>query len=125
MKLRIFYIASLLILGVLLVFAVFRPVATVLKHSEVQREQLLERDNEYIIQLVIINNEGEDKQYTINIFSGSYQHNQEVLILDGRRFTLMHHVRRDQLTEGSVNIAIYKKGEPIPFEQVTYHLSPR
>ena len=64
-KLRIIHIASLVILGILLVFTVFRPIATGGKYSEVSRGQLLQTEAEYIIQFDIINREGEAKKYTI------------------------------------------------------------
>jgi hypothetical protein len=122
-KLRLFYIASLVILGVLLVFAVFRPLATGSEYSEVQREQLLQTENGYIIQFAIINHEGDDGQYTINVSFDNYQFSQDVLIPDGEMFIYAHHIHKDQITEENVNLAIYKEGEPTPFEQVTYYLN--
>jgi len=121
-KLRIIYIVSLVILAVLIGFAFFRPMATGGKYSEVQKEQLLETESEWIIQFVIINHEGRDQNYTINVLVGEKLYTESVLIRDGRRFSYIHHIRRDMITDGVVSFTIYKEGEATPFEQATYYL---
>ncbi|MBA7694544.1 hypothetical protein ES703_103155 [subsurface metagenome] len=70
LKLRIILIASLVILGVLLVFVLFRPTTSGEKFSMVSRESVIQEENEWIIQLDIINREGEDTNYIINWFTG-------------------------------------------------------
>ena len=122
-KLRVFYILSLLILGVLLVFTVFRPLAMGSGYTEVQREQLVQTESGYIIQFAIINHEGEEKQYTIRISFDSYQYSQDILVPDGKTFTYAHQLYPDRITEGKVNLNIYKEGESTPFEQITYYLN--
>jgi hypothetical protein len=121
-KLRIIYIALLVILVALIVFAVFRPMATGSKYSEVQKEQLLQTESEWIIQFVIINREGRDQNYTINVLVGEKPYTESILIRDGRMFSYIHNIRRDMITDKSVSFAIYKDGEATPFEQVTYYL---
>ena len=121
-KIRIAYIASLVILAVLVAFTVFRPMATGGRYSEVQKEQLLQKESEWVIQFDIINHEGRDQEYTINALVGEKTFTESVLIRDGRRFSYMHHIRPDEITDGDVIFAIYKEGEATPFEQATYHL---
>ena len=121
-KLRIIYIVSLVILAVLIGFAFFRPMATVSKYSEVQKEQLLETESEWIIQFAIINHEGKDQNYTINAMVGEKSYTDSVLIRDGRKFSYIQHIPRDMITDGDVSFAIYKEGEATPFEQATYYL---
>ena len=121
-KLRIIYIVSLVTLAVLIAFTVFQPMATGGKYSEVQKEQLLETESEWIIQFVIINREGRDQNYTINVLVGDKLFTESVLIRDGRRFSYIHHIRRDEITDGVASFAIYKEGEATPFEQTTYYL---
>ena len=121
-RLKIIYIVSLVILGVLIAFTVFRPMAVGREYSEVQRAQLLEAENEYIVEFDIINHEGEDKNYTINVLIDGKQYNESVLIPNGRMFTYIHHIHPNSLTEGDVRIAIYKEGEATPFEKATYYL---
>jgi len=119
---KIIYIVSLVILGVLIGFAVFRPMATGSKYTEVQRGHLLQTDTEYIFQFDIINHEGKDKNYTINVLVDGKQNTEDVLIPDGQMFTYIHHVYLDRLTEGKVSFTIYKEGEASPFEEATYYL---
>jgi len=107
--LRIAYVVGLVVLGVLVVFTVFRPMMTGGEYTEVQREQLLQTEDEWIIQFNIINHEGKDT-------------NENVLIRDGSMFVYIHHIPRDMVGDGEVTFTIYKEDEDTPFEQVTYHL---
>ncbi len=121
-KLRAFYIISLMILGVLLVLTVFRPMASGSDYSEVQRAQLLEREDQWIIEFDIINREGEDVSYTIKVLTGEKLYTESVLIRDGGMFTYIHHFYPDRLTNNEVSFAVYKEGESTPIEQATYFL---
>lgn len=121
-KLSIVHIASLVILGVLLVFTVFRPIATSGKYSEVSRGQLLQTEEEYIIQFDIMNREGEDKKYTIKVAIDDYRYSEDVLIPDGRLFSYINHIHPSRITDGKVSFTIFKEGEDTPFEQITYYL---
>ena len=121
-KLRIIYIASLVILGVLVVFTVFRPMATGEEYSEVQGTQLLEREDQWIIEFDIINREGKDTSYTIKVVSDGKSYAESVLIRDGGIFTYIHHFYPDRLTRKEVSFAVYKEGESTPIEQATYFL---
>jgi len=121
-KLRAFYIISLMILGVLLVFTVFRPMASGSEYSEVQRVQLLESEDQWIIEFDIINREGEDISYTIKVLADEKLHTESVLIKDEGMFTYIHHFYPDRLTKNEVNFAVYKEGESTPVEQATYFL---
>ena len=121
-RLRIVYILSLVILGVLIAFTVFRPMIGGGEYSEVQKEQLLQTENEWIIQFNIVNHEGRDRNYTITVVVNGKQYSEKVLIHDGRIFTYIHHIYPDRVSDGDVSFAIYKEGEATPFEKVTYHL---
>ena len=121
-KTRVFYILSLVLLGVLLVFTVFRPFITVGQYSEVLREGLIQSENGWIFQCVILNNEGKDTIYTIEIIVNGKLYDQTIRIREGARFTYTHHVLRSTIEEGNVSFNIYKEGEDTPFEQTTYYL---
>ena len=121
-KLRIFYITSLVILGALLVFAVWHPFAPGDNFTEVQRTQLLETEDEWIIQFDIINREGKDANYTIEALLGGKAYTENVLIGDGRIFTYIHHIYRDTMSTSDASFIIYKEGEDKPLEEVTYYL---
>lgn len=122
--LRIVYILSLVILGVLLAVTVFSPVVTRSKYSEVQREQLLQTKDEHIIQFSIINHEGCDQSYTITVVVDGKRYSEDVLIGNGKKFAYIHHIRRHLMTEGKVSFTICKKGEGTPIEQIIYYLRP-
>jgi len=90
--------------------------------SVVQRAQLLEAENQWIIEFDLLNKEGRDQNYLITFVAGSKQHTQSVLIRDGRMFTYIHHVYHKEVTDGRASVEIYKQGEETPFEQITYYL---
>ena len=121
-KFRIIYIASLVILGVLIALAVFRPMAIGGGYSEVQRAQLLEREDQWIIEFDIINREGKDTSYTIKVVADGKQYTESVLIREGGMFTYIHHFYPDRLAKNEVSFAVYKEGESTPIEQATYFL---
>ena len=121
-KLRIIYIASLIILGVLIAVTVFRPMAVGGEYSEVQREQLLQTEEEWIIQFDIINHEGKDQNYTISVVVDGKPYSQKVLIRDKGKFSYIQHVYPDRITDGIVSFTICKEGEETPLEQATYYL---
>jgi hypothetical protein len=121
-RLKIVYIASLVILGVLIGITVFQPMATGGEYSEVQQAQLLETEDEYTIQFDIINREGKDQHYTITVVIDDKPYTQKVLVYDGRKFTYIHHIYPDRVTSGEVSFTVYKDGEATPFEQATYYL---
>ena len=122
-KLRIIFVASLLILGVLLAFTVFRPMVSEQKFETLTRESIIQGEDEWIIQIDIINKEGEDTNYIINWSTGGETYYSErVSLRIDRGFTNIHHVYPETVREGEINLTIYKEGEPTPFEQSTYYV---
>jgi len=121
-KLRIIYIASFVILGVLLVFTVFRPITSGEKYSTVSRKSIIQTEERWIIQINIINKEGEDANYLINWSSGGETYSERVSIKDGRVFTYIHYVYPEAVKDGKVHLTIHKEGESTPFEQATYYI---
>ena len=121
-KLRIFYIFSLVLLGVLVVFTVFKPMATGVEYSEVQGAYLLEEEGEWVIELHLLNYEEQDTNYTINVLVDEEFITDTVLIQPDRVFKYIVHIDKDTLNMGEVSLAVYKEGEDTPFEQATYYL---
>jgi hypothetical protein len=97
-------------------------MATGEKYSTVSRESLLETENGWILEFVIINREGKDTNYAINVFVDGKLYTDKILIVDGGAYTYIYHIYRAKLTEGEVSVTIYKEGEDTPFEQMTYYL---
>ena len=121
-RLRIVYIISLVILGVLLVFTVFRPMTSGGKYSEVSRESTIQMEDEWIIQFDILNREGKDTDYIIDWSTGGETYSERVSIKDGQVFTHIRHVYPETVKEGKVHLTIYKEGEAAPFEECTYYI---
>lgn len=122
LKFRFIYIASLVVLGVLIAFSIFRPMVIGGEYSEVQRAQLLEREDQWIVEFDIINREGKDTSYTIEVITDGKQYVESVLIRDGGMFTYLRHFYPDRLTKNEVSFVVYKEGESAPIEQATYFL---
>lgn len=123
LKLRPLYIGSLVVLGVLLALTFFRPMAGGGEHySEVQRAQLLEREGEWIVEFDIINREGKDMSYIIEVIADGERYTETVLVRDKGMFTYIHHFYPERLTSNEVSVAVYKEGEINPVEQTTYFL---
>lgn len=121
-RLSVFLILSLVILGVLLVVTVFHPMATGREYTLVQREHLLEKDDQWLIELHILNHEDEDTNYTINILVDGELCTDTIPIRSGRVFKYVAHIYKDGLDNREVFLEIYKEGEDTPVEQTTYYL---
>ena len=103
-------------------FTVFKPIVKDIEYSEVQREQLLETEDGWIIQFDIINHEGKDTDYIINVSVDGEPSTLTVPIKDEKAFTYIKHINSTMLSEGKVNFTVYKGSETVPFEESTYHL---
>jgi len=122
-RLSIIFVASVIILGVVLVFTVFRPMVSEEKFSTLTRESVIQGDDEWIIQFSIINREGTDTNYIIEWSTGGEIYNSKrVLIRNGRAFTNIHHVYPQTVKEGKIQLTVYREGEATPFEEGTYHI---
>lgn len=120
--LRLLYAASLVLLGVLLTLTVLRPAAgTTL--TEVQRVQLLERPGQWVVEFTIIHREKGASGYTIEVLENGRHSTQNIVLQEGRAFTYMYHIRRDDLETGQASFILYREGEDEPIEQLTYYLS--
>ena len=122
-KLRIIYILSIVALGVLVVFTVFKPMTSEEKFSEVTRESVIKQEDKWIIEISLINREGKIANYIINWTTGDNTYSERVAIKDGRVFTYIHYVYPDAVIDGEVKLEIYKEGETIPFEETTYYVN--
>ena len=121
-KLRTIYTISGLLLALVIGVTVFSIVDSGNKFSEVQREQLLQTDDEWIIQLDIINRDGDDTKYLIDVLIDDQLFTDEVIMQDGRTYSYIHHIPREQGVQRQVTLTVYKEGDQAPLEQITYHL---
>ena len=120
---RIVYLASLIILGVLITFTVFRPMATGSEYSQVQRSHFLEREDRWVIELHIFNREAEDTNYIIDVLFDEELCTQSFRLMPEELFKYKHHISRDNVNQGKeVLVAVYKEGEATPIDESTYFL---
>ena len=56
-RLKIIYIASLILLGLMVSLTVFKPLAKGAHYNDVQRESLIKSDQEWVLQFSLINND--------------------------------------------------------------------
>ena len=122
-KLRIVFIASLVIMGVLVALTVFRPMMSGEKFNTVCHESIIETEDEWIIEYTIINREGKDTWYTFNWSAGVNTYSEKVLIKDRHKFKFIYHCYPHTVKDGKAHLAIYKEGEATPFEECTYYIS--
>ena len=122
-KPRVVYLASLIILGVLVTFTVFRPMATGSEYSMVQRAHFLEREDRWVIELHIFNHEAEDTNYTITVLLDDELSTDIFWLRQGGLGKCSYHISRDYPGQGKeVSVAVYKEGEATPIDESTYYL---
>ena len=122
-RLRLVFVISLVIMGLLAGFAVFRPFGTVRQYSSIARESVLQADDQWIIQFDIINQETKDMNYNLVWSNDGETATESVLVGKGRVYSHIRHIYLNTLKGTTVNLTVYKEGETSPFERVTYHLN--
>ena len=123
LKLRIFYVVSLVTLGVLIALSVFLPLSTGEEFSTVTRESIINRGDEWIVQFDIINNNDEDVNYIIEWSTGGEIYSSKVVLVETTRtFTSIHHIYPGMVGDNTVNLAVREEGNPEPLEQTTFYL---
>ena len=121
-KIKLLYVFSLLILGTLIIFTVFKPMAAGEQYSEVTRQKLLQTQDEWILQFEISNHEGRDIEYRIDVYPGGEQYHGRFLVKDGGIYTYSHHVNKNQAGNDRITSELYKEDESEPLAQVIYYL---
>ena len=121
-KLRMVFILLLVILGAMVVFTVLRPMATGREYSKVQGTQLLQAEDEWVIQFNIMNNEGKDTGYEIEVSHGNELYRAPVIIPDEGMFTYIHRIPYNTKGDRDITFTIYKDGDPEPLRQLNYYL---
>ena len=122
-RLRIVFVISLVILGLLAGFAAFHPFATGKQYSSIARESVLQTDDQWIIQFDIINQEDQDLNYNLFLSKSGNITTENVLVGKGRVYSHIRHIYLNTLKDTTVNLTVYKGGETSSFERVVYHLN--
>ena len=118
---RIVLLSSLAILGMLLIATV-----TLIPRAEgftrVQREQLSRVGDNWVLQLDIINHEGQQTRFNIDIGLGDKHYYETAWIPDGRRYSYQRYIDLDLDGADSVQFAVYREGDTEPIEQGRYYI---
>ncbi|MFC1992420.1 hypothetical protein ACFLV3_01230 [Chloroflexota bacterium] len=123
-KLRIIFIASLTVLIAILAITLFRPIIQDEAYSELTRESIIKKKDEWIIQFDIFNREGKDIDYTIIWYTGDQIYRSSTMTVgNGRIGIYIHHFYPHTVEEGQLKLEIYKEGDSTPFEQSVYHVT--
>ena len=121
-KLKILYILSMVVLGLLVALTVFRPMAIGRQYTEVQQQSLVRRDDGWLIKLDILNHEGKDVTYNIDVLVDGQLTTSTVLVRSEKAFTYIKEVALSMVTAGNVSVTVSKEGDSAPIEAATYYL---
>ena len=91
-------------------------------NQPVQGGYILEREDEWIIELHLRNYEEQDTNYTINVLVDEELITDTIKIQPDRVFKYIVHIAKDELDMREVYLTVYKEGEDTPFEQATYYI---
>lgn len=117
------YILSLVALGALLGLTFFQPLATGREYSAVQKEQMINTGDGWLIQFNLVNREGSDCSFTICEAVDTEDSCQEsVLIPPGGIYVYTHHLLSEDVSQATVCYTIYREQEEEPVEKLTYYL---
>ncbi|MDD5082778.1 MAG: hypothetical protein PHU08_05330 [Dehalococcoidales bacterium] len=120
-RLRLLFIVSLVILaGAFVATMYWLPSAS--DATESGKAQIIARDNEWILQYDITNQEDRDIQYTIIVTVDNNVYEDTAVVKPGKVYTYIHHIYPQQSTDGKVTLALYEEGKTEPIDQVTYYL---
>ncbi len=121
-KLKILYILSMVVLGLLVALAVFRPLVSGGQYTEVQKQSLMRREDDWLIEFDVVNHEGKDVTYNIAVVVDGQLSTSTVLVRNEKAFTYIKGVTPAMVTAGNVSITVSKQGDSAPIEATTYHL---
>lgn len=119
----LFYIFSLIVLGVLAALVLFRPLVIGQEYSTVQKEQLLKTKDGWIIQFNLVNQEQKDTRYRISFtVDEGTPYEEKILVPVAGIYTYTHHIGAERINQGKVQMIIYRDEETTPLEKTVYYL---
>ena len=120
-KLKLFFAASVLILGGLLAVTIVRPLVAPEQYSQVTAESLLATGEGWVLQFSVLNHEGQDATYSVSVTNDGRLSGDTFVVKDGGSYTYIYNISH-QSAGGRLNVSVYKEGECAPFEQSIYYL---
>ncbi len=121
-RLKIIYIASLIVLGLMVSLTVFKPLEKGAHYNDVQRESLIESDQEWVLQFSLFNNDTGVETYRINVDKDGQFYQDEVAVAGQGEYTYIQHFQRQKGKDRTLDAAIYSKGSSQPIERLHYNL---
>ncbi|MFC1892909.1 hypothetical protein ACFLYR_02570 [Chloroflexota bacterium] len=120
-KLRLIFLISLVILaGVFLATLYLIPLGK--SYPESRRAQIIDAGDKWILQYDIDNNGDMELDYTICVTIDGVVYTDSTVVRPGKSHSYIHHIYREQLTEGEVVVALYEEGKVEPVDQATYYI---
>ncbi len=116
------YIASLVMLGLMVSLTVFKPLEKGAHYNDVQRESLIESDQEWVLQFSLFNNDTGVETYWINVDKDGQFYQDEVAVAGQGEYTYILHFQRQKGKDRTLDAAIYSKGSSQPIERLHYNL---
>lgn len=122
-KLNLIYLASLVLLGAVLVLVVAGPIAKQGQTNPLQRAQLLEREDQWILELNLINPKDRPVEYLLRFSGPGGDYEDPVSLPPGATYTHIHHFYRQDFPSGAeALVELYQEGQAEPVERLTYFL---
>ena len=121
-RLKLIYIASLILLGLVAALTIFKPLATGTHYTELQRESLLKNDREWVLQFDLINRDDSATTYLIKVDRDGRVYNDQVTLAAQREYTYIQHLPRREGADRNLDVAIYSQGRGQPVETLHYNL---
>jgi len=121
-RLKIIYIASLILLGLLVSLTVFKPLAKGAHYNDVQHESLIKNDQEWVLQFNLINDNTSAKTYQVSVDKDGEVYQDQVTVAGESEYTYIQHFLRQPGKDHTLDAAIYPQGSNQPIERLHYNL---
>lgn len=129
-KMKVVSMLSILLLGFIIVATMQRslmggpttPTTPEQPAREAAQINLLTVNNELVLKVVLQNLGKEVGEYRIEVSVDGVQSRDESILRAYATYSYTHHIYPQQLTDGVVAVTVYKRGESLPLDQMTYRV---
>ncbi len=121
-KLKLLFIASLIMLGVAVSLTIFKPLAKGARYADVQQESLLKSDREWVLQFTLFNNGDSPETFQIQVDKDGQLFPCQVPVVGQEEFTYIRHFQRQPGQDHNLDATIYIQGDNQPVETLHYNL---
>jgi len=121
LRLRLVFIISLVILAAVFVVLVYL-LPSQSSRTETRKVQIIKGDNEWILQVTLMNDEPRSVEYNIRVAVDGVESRDVAVIEPGKSYTYIRHIYPSEAKEGKVTLEVYREGETEPVEKATFQL---